>query len=227
MSISVKVDLRDQFGPVRDQGSRPTCSAFAASDAHACLRKGWEPLSCEYLFYHAQLRSGRPPTDGALIGAMLAALEYNGQPEEQVWPYLSTLPSDLSQYKPPMSIVGLHGRKSKQPRHDLDLILRTLNQKKPIIVRSTLTRQFFHPPSNGVVVHDDSDQVFPVPRHAVIAVGYGEYASQPVILIRNSWGPTWGMEGYIWLTEDYLRRHMYGLAILKEECDVTSRTVAA
>ena len=42
--ITVSVDLRALFGPARDQGPRPTCLAFAASDAHAALAMGWAPL---------------------------------------------------------------------------------------------------------------------------------------------------------------------------------------
>lgn len=227
MSVAVSVDLRDNFGPVRDQGARPTCLAFAASDAHAGLREGWDPLSCEYVFYHAQQRSGRPPTKGAFLGDMLATLASEGQPEEQGWPYLPVLPTDLSLYRPPTVVGALYGREGEQPRQDLDLIRGALNQERPAIVLSTLTRRFFRPPSDGVVVHDDGDQVFPAPRHAVVAVGYGDHFGQPVILIRNSWGAKWGMAGHIWLAEDYLRRHMYGLALLKEACDVPDRAVAA
>ena len=57
--VAVKCDLGFLFGTARDQGDRPTCLAFAASDAHAALRAGWEPLSCEYAFYQAQRRSLR------------------------------------------------------------------------------------------------------------------------------------------------------------------------
>ena len=57
--IAVECDLGSLFGDVRDQGDRPTCLAFAASDAHAALRAGWEPLSCEYAFYQAQRRSNK------------------------------------------------------------------------------------------------------------------------------------------------------------------------
>ena len=32
MTVDVECDLRFRFGPARDQGSRPTCLAFAASD---------------------------------------------------------------------------------------------------------------------------------------------------------------------------------------------------
>ena len=51
------VDLRSLFGPVGDQGPRPTCLAFAASDAHAALRSGWVPLSREYAFYQVAARA--------------------------------------------------------------------------------------------------------------------------------------------------------------------------
>ncbi|MEM1289427.1 MAG: C1 family peptidase [Pseudomonadota bacterium] len=158
---------------------------------------------------------------------MLASLENDGQPEEAGWPYLPALPSDLSQYSPPHSVGDLYGREAEQPRQDLGLIRDALDQGCPAIILSTLTRRFFSPPSSCVVAHDDQDQVFPAPRHAVIAVGYGDMAGDPVILIRNSWGGGWGMAGHIWLTEDYLSRHMYGLALLKEACDVPNRAVAA
>jgi hypothetical protein len=76
--ITVSVDLRPLFGPARNQGPRPTCLAFAASDAHAALRSGWAPLSCEYAFYHAQRRAGRPPSKGALLSSMLDAPRQDG-----------------------------------------------------------------------------------------------------------------------------------------------------
>ena len=57
--IIVLRDLRKHFGDARDQGPRPTCLSFAASDAHAALRTGWTPLSCEFAFYQAQRRAGR------------------------------------------------------------------------------------------------------------------------------------------------------------------------
>ena len=53
-SITVRHDLRGRFGPARDQGRRPTCLAFAMSDAHAATREPWAELCCEYLFYHAE-----------------------------------------------------------------------------------------------------------------------------------------------------------------------------
>jgi hypothetical protein len=41
MAIDILCDIRPRFGPARDQGPRPTCLAFAISDAHAALREPW------------------------------------------------------------------------------------------------------------------------------------------------------------------------------------------
>jgi hypothetical protein len=95
MPIDIRQDLRPMFGSARDQGMRPTCLAFATSDAHAALRPPWNALSCEFAFYHAQRRAGRHPSAGASLGSMLAALEGDGQPIEADWPYLEALPAQL------------------------------------------------------------------------------------------------------------------------------------
>jgi len=97
--IDEQQNLSHLFGTVRDQGQRPTCLPFAASDAHAGLRDSWVPLSCEYAFYHAQRRAGRPPDVGATLAAMLDALRYDGQPCEKGWPYLTVAPKDAASWQ--------------------------------------------------------------------------------------------------------------------------------
>ena len=84
--IEVVRDLRSAFGPVRDQGDRPTCLAFAVSDAHAAIRSDWEPLSIEYLFYHAQRLGGRSAGQGCALQDALRVLRTDGQPHENGWP---------------------------------------------------------------------------------------------------------------------------------------------
>lgn len=227
MPVTVTVDLRPQFGAARDQGARPTCLAFAASDAHAAMRGPWTPLSCEYAFYHAQKRTGRSPAEGAFLEDMLAALSDEGQPYESGWPYLTRLPEDPAHYAPPSSVGAVFGRNGMQPRRNLDRIYQALDDSVPAIVLSKLTRSFFQPAADGIIDHVEGDEVFPIPRHAFVAVGYGEVAQGRVLLIRNSWGATWGLGGYGWLTETFLDRHMYDLALLTDESYVSHRSAAA
>ncbi|MEM1052784.1 MAG: C1 family peptidase [Pseudomonadota bacterium] len=227
MSVLVEVDLRSLFGAARDQGNRPTCLAFAVSDAHAAIRGPWAELSSEYAFYHAQRRTGRSPTKGAFLSDMLGALREEGQPLELGWPYLTQLPADLSKYVPPASVGSLYGRDGRQPPRDFDRVCRLLDNGVPAVLLCVLTRSFFQPSAGGVVDHIDGDEVFPTPRHAVVAVGYGRMANRRVVLVRNSWGPTWGLSGYGWLTEEYLTHRMYDLAILTDETDVSHRSAAA
>src|SRR5690242_1650129 len=101
MPVQVLCDLRQHFGSVCDQDQRPTCLAFAASDAHAALRSPWVPLSAEFAFYYAQRRAGRSPHVGATLPAMLDALREDGQPVEANCPYLTTIPTD---WKPPPNV---------------------------------------------------------------------------------------------------------------------------
>ncbi len=225
--IIVSVDLRALFGPARNQGPRPTCLAFAASDAHAGLRNDWTPLSCEYAFYHSQRRARRPPNTGALLSSMLVALREDGQPEERGWPYLPATPADASSWAPPAEVGALFGRNGGTAAHSLDRVISELDQGRPVIILLTLSRTFYARSSRGVVDPADDEVPEPQRRHAVIAVGHGTVDGQRAILVRNSWGPTWGDGGYGWLTEQFLGPRIFAAATLLEEVDVSTRSDAA
>ncbi len=219
--ITVETDLRPLFGPVRDQGSRPTCLAFAASDAHAGLRPNWAELSCEYAFYHAQMLSGRSPQVGATLPSMLDTLRNQGQPAEQDWPYLANSPSDPVAWAPP-STVGICFKRNGQMSADpVNAIIAKLCRQNPVLLLTRLSPSFFAPTPDGIVSPKQGEHPDPTLRHAVIAVGHGEIGGAPAILVRNSWGAAWGLGGYAWLTESFLTPGLFATAILLEEVDVS------
>jgi len=226
-SISIKSDLRALFGPVRDQGQRSTCLAFATSDAHAALRGAWEPLSCEFLFYHAQRRANRKPSQGAMLDATLDALRHDGQPHESGWLYLVDDPADFSKWVPPAGVAPVFRRAGEEKRSAMDTIIAELTQERPIIVLTRLSWSFDWVKPDGIVDEATGEKPEMSRRHAVIAVGHGDVRGQRAVLIRNSWGDGWGAGGYGWLTEKYALPRVFQLAILKEDISVSPCSAAA
>jgi len=220
-------DLRAMFGEARDQGQRPTCLAFAVSDAHAAIRGQWEALSAEYLFYWAQNISGRPATSGALLHAILNTLQDRGQPHEVKWIYLVQLPADLASWQPPAGITPLFRRKSEGKAKDFETIISELNSNKPALLLLNLSRAFYSADKDTIIDLSPASKPDPQRRHAVVAVGHGTVGGQRAILVRNSWGSNWGNGGYAWVTESFLAAGIFGVVVLGENVDVPSSSVAA
>jgi hypothetical protein len=225
--IVVLKDLRPLFGEARNQGRRPTCLAFAASDAHAALRPGWTPLSCEFAFYQAQRRAGRPPGSGALLSAMLEALRKDGQPEESGWPYLATTPIDAASWRPPDNVGPLFGRGGETRAPSLDRIIQELDDDRPSILLLMLSRAFYAPFPEAIIHPGAGEGPDPARRHAVVAVAHGTVEGERAVLVRDSWGLKWGDAGFGWLTETYLATRLFAAAMLTENVDVSACSVAA
>ncbi|NTE68089.1 peptidase C1 [Agrobacterium tumefaciens] len=224
MQPVVKLDLRHLFGEVRDQGLRPTCLAFAVSDCHAAHRDGWEPLSTEFAFYQAQKRAGLPPTAGSALLHVLDAVREDGQPPEVSWPYLDDLPSDVSKWGPP-PVSQKYFRASERADGSFADIVGHLSTGSPPVLVLTIGERFFMPDEYGMVraATGEAD----VARHAVVAVASGENGEGNWLLVRNSWGAGWGIDGHAWVSEQYVSRRLHRLAVLKEDLSVSIHKTAA
>lgn len=202
MQIRVIVDLRAQFGNIRDQGQRPTCMAFAASDAHAFARNSADPLSVEYAYFHAvQRRSNTSRTTGVSFEAISEAISLDGQPVESGWPYIENLAAGDA-WKPPQTPGTLFYRNATKITGGVTDVYASLASGRPVVVVMSISISFFQLAAGSLLQAPAAET--PLGTHAVIVVGHGESEGDPCLLIRNSWGSGWGDDGYGWIHEDYL-----------------------
>lgn len=205
MTVNVTIDLTGTLGPVRDQGARGTCLAFALSELHRHKHGVAGPLSPEYLYRAAAaMTPGWVPMGGLPVRSGLGAVAAPGQPEEVHCPYQPDEPT-----APPTLPPGsfrLFTSPGVQMGVSLAQVRATLQRDTPIGLVLKLTSTFFLP-RDGMVF-------FPAPlaathaAHAVVAAGLGvDSLLGECILIRNSWGDAWGHKGNAWVPATYVQQH--------------------
>jgi C1A family cysteine protease len=94
----------------------------------------------------------------------------------------------------------------------VDNICARLDANQPVVLIIKISERFYAPNGEGIVVGTPPDP--DVGYHAVVAVGYGIADGERLILIRNSWGNSWGLNGYAWLVEDYLELRLRDVATM-------------
>ena len=83
------------------------------------------------------------------------------------------------------------------------------------------------PTFEGIIQPSAGEVPEPARRHAVVAVGHGTIQGERTILVRNSWGPGWGVAGHGWLTEGFIAPRLFATALLTEDVDVSGHSIAA
>lgn len=206
MSVQPILDLRPQLSPARDQGTRSTCLAFALSDLNRLNGALQFELSAEYLYQAAAANCPAwLPDSGLQISDGKHALEHVGQPAEADFPYAAVEPAHPLPALP--RIQPSYAMKTQYHVTSVNKILAMLGSGTPLAIGMMLNQEFFNP-INGVIEH--SDVFIPNSGHAVLGVGLGKHQATGdyYLLIRNSWGPTWGDAGHAWLPSAYLTTHV-------------------
>lgn len=209
--MKTKLDLRPKLLDVRDQGSRPTCLAFAASDAHGYYHRLKEFLSSEYLYQRAGSKIKQwEPDDGVDLDAVCKTLSIDGQPLEIDCPYQNVRPEEI------VAAPVLSGEKlfkcfaySKNKAPTAAQIYEMDFDSHPLVLGVEITRKFIHATGSACIVDRDGSEA--VGSHALFLVGAAEMVpGKKLFLVRNSWGREWGDGGHVWLTEAYVDEHMLG-----------------
>ncbi len=208
------VDLRSQCPPVFDQGLLGSCTANAINSAVGMIlmqqNNYTSPMSRLFLYYNERLIEGTVNEDsGASLSDGIKALMEKGVCHETLWPYsddestFKKKPSDAA-YKEALNYLDLDDAKIASVHQDARTIKSILAKRKPIVLGIDIYSSFTSSQvaKTGIVPMPDIKNESYRGGHAVMLAGYDD--KDKTFLVRNSWGPKWGMAGYCKMPQAYL-----------------------
>lgn len=220
-----KVDLRDKLPPVYDQGQLGSCTANAIAGAfeYDLLRQNLGDFipSRLFIYYNERAIEGTIDTDsGAMIRDGIKSVAKIGVCKEASWPYAVAKFRDE-----PSTAAFTEAGKHKAAVYRR--VLPTLHQLQgclasgyPIVFGFSVYESFESQEvaKSGVVPLPARGEVV-IGGHAVVAVGYDGNSQR--FIVRNSWGKTWGQQGYCtmpygYLTDPQLARDFWAIYSLAE-----------
>ena len=202
------VDLRPKCPPVYDQGQLGSCTAngIGAAIEFDQIKQGVKDFvpSRLFIYYNERVMEGTVSQDsGAQIRDGVKSVAKLGAPPETDWPY------DITKFanKPPRQayqdalkdIVTSYSRVT----NNLTNMQGCLAAGYPFVFGFTVYQSFESAAvaKTGIVpMPAQGEQV--LGGHCVLAVGYDN--KQRRFIVRNSWGPKWGIAGYFTMPYEYL-----------------------
>jgi len=198
---------------VKNQGGCGSCWSFATAEvveSHLAISKGagkletlseQQILSCPFGTNPEHCGGTGGCSGGTAEVGFMSIVKAGGLTSEWFYPYTSFFGNN-SVCSPALGnmkkIVELSGH-TKLTENDYASLLQALGTVGPVAVSVDASKWSDY--ESGVF--DGCNQTNPEIDHAVVAVGYGnDDKLGPYWIIRNSWSPSWGEDGYI-----RLRRH--------------------
>lgn len=226
--IPAKTDFSALFPAVYDQGELGSCTANGLLAAVDYIRK-LQGLSYVYpsrlfLYYNERDIEGTVDEDaGARIQDGVKSLMRQGVCHETTWQY------NVAKFKvkPPAKAY------QEAMEHQALEYAKIPDSGNLLIIRQTLANHF--PIVFGFMVYESFETeavarsgICPMPKpreqclggHCVVMVGYDDNFSNPdgskgAALVRNSWGPQWGLKGYFWMPYKFLQKYASDFWVIK------------
>jgi C1A family cysteine protease len=199
-SVVSSIDWRTKnaVSSVKDQGQCGSCWAFSSTGA---AEGAWAISTGKLLDLSEQqvvdcatgISYGSYGCNG---GQMTGAFKYmisNGQCSESSYPYTSgTTQKQNDVCKSCSSIVKFTSCSEVVAKDQISL--KVAVSKQPVSVAIEADTRYFQSYSGGIITSTSCGTNL---DHGVLVVGYGEESGQKYWLVKNSWGSSWGDNGYV------------------------------
>jgi C1A family cysteine protease len=206
--------------PVYDQGQLGSCTANALAGLFEFeqMKEGLKDFMPSRLFIYFNERKieGTVGSDaGAALSDGIKALTNLGVCSETSWPYdivkFKTLPSP-SAYDEALKHQVMASRRVPVSINGFKTMI---NMGYPVAFGFTVFSymESQQMATTGVLKMPGSDEQ-PIGGHAVVCVGYSDTMKSSdgkhvgYLKIRNSWGDSWGQQGYFWMPYDYVKANL-------------------
>ena len=226
---SKRVDFSGFCSPIEDQGGIGSCTSMAlAGIIEYNQRKSFNKyINCSKLFMYKTTRNLLNETGdtGAYIRTAMKSLVLCGAPPEEYYPYIETdydkEPSAFvyamaDNYKATKYFCLDPDLENTPPLIVLEKVKRLLRKEIPLMFGFYIFPSFEAGDDAGHIPFPGNEKA--VGGHAIVAVGYDDEQvienkqtgelTKGALLIRNSWGVAWGMNGYGWLPYAYVNNRI-------------------
>jgi len=228
LTVPPMIDLRAYCSPVEDQGALGSCTANAVVGLVEYFerRAFGKYIDASRLFLYKATRDLLHWTGdtGAYLRSTIGALALFGVPPEEYWPYKITTfdiePSAFcyafAQDYRAISYFRLDDM-ATTPAALVTKIKAGLAAGIPCVFGFTVYSSIAQAAKSGRIPYPGKGEKV-LGGHAMLVIGYDDNVtitnsnsgatSKGALLIRNSWGPTWGNHGYGALPYDYVTQQL-------------------
>jgi hypothetical protein len=191
LDVREQSDLRQFDTPIRNQGSRPWCTAFATIGTVENLGRRLFNTSMDLSEIHHFNSYGVYQT-----APSFSAAKNIGLIDESLWPYYG------SKQRGADSKIRAKLASTKRIHAALTDVVAAIRNGEPVVINLDVNGSFMNPKAGGIVMPGGVRQG----GHAIALTGVvidSRVGGGGYFVIKNSWGTSWGDKGYGYLPFSY------------------------
>jgi len=187
--------------PIKNQGQCGSCWSFSTTGStegcHKLAGHTLVSLSEQNIMDCSDSYGNEGCNGGLMTQAMQYIIDNKGVDTEASYPYTAETGTSCG-YNAANSGATLNAYVNVNSGDENDLLAK--NVVGPVSVAIDASQSSFQFYSSGVYNEPacSSTQL----DHGVLAIGWGVSGSTPYWLVKNSWGTSWGLSGYIWMSRN-------------------------